>query len=166
MRPHPAESDDRGVRHRRRRALYVELDIQRYAKVRGLVIRDIYRQVDSTMAALALLWVRGTDKLVRRTTIDALFSGHWNGHLNIEDVAAVTAVLEGARADLDGWPEFHEDAGRAELQRLHARLATAGIFSAPAIVVGTADSAEIFYGRAHLPMVRWLLQGRTGPPPI
>jgi 2-hydroxychromene-2-carboxylate isomerase len=37
-----------------------------------------------------------------------------------------------------------------------------GWFQAPGFVV----EDEVFYGRQHLPMIRWILEGRSGPVPI
>ncbi|MDH3640977.1 MAG: DsbA family protein [Gammaproteobacteria bacterium] len=166
----PEASDDRGTRHRRHRARYVERDIQRYAALRGLVIRDIHRQVDSSVAALGLLHVRDADPAHRRRFIDAMFSGYWEGRLDIEDPAAMAELL--GEAGADAWADLGAGlaAGRLELEALQARLAVAGIFNVPALVVGDVvdgvNEPEIFYGRAHLPMIRWLLQGQLGPPPI
>ena len=42
------------------------------------------------------------------------------------------------------------------------RLRGAGIFDVPAYVV----EGEIYFGRQHLPMVRWMLTGKRGEPPI
>lgn len=163
-------ADDRGTHHRRHRARYVERDIQRYAAIRGLVIGDIHRQVDSSLAALGLLYVRDKELGHRRRFIDAVFSGYWEGPLDIEDPAAMAELLDETGADFPA--DFPADmtAGRAELATLQARLAAAGIFNVPALVVGDVvdgvNEPEIFYGRAHLPMVRWLLRGQVGPPPI
>ncbi len=163
----PQASDDRGTRHRQHRARYVEQDIQRYASVRGLVIRDIYRQVDSTLAAIALLWIRREEASVSRKAIDGLFAGHWEGRVNIADVRAVTAVLDESGVNLAGWEVYRAGDARTELQQLLARLGAAGVFNVPALVVSKVEmAAEIFYGRAHLPMVRWLLDGQNGPAPI
>jgi len=163
----PQPDDDRGARHRRHRARYMERDIQRYADVRGLVIRDIYRPVDSSLAGIALLWTRGATSTVRRRVIDDVFAGYWGGWLDIEAVAAVTAVVQNAGADLAGWEAFCGQAGHAQLQQLRTGLKAAGIFNVPALVVSAGpDDPEIFFGRAHLPMVRWLLTGQAGPPPI
>jgi 2-hydroxychromene-2-carboxylate isomerase len=163
----PSSNDDRGARHRQHRARYVERDIQRYAKVRGLVIRDIYRHVDSTLAAIALLWLAREATAVRRRVTDALFAGYWEGALDIEDAVGVTRLMGDAGVDLSGWDDYCTVSGDARLQQLRAELRAAGIFNVPALVVSDdAESPEIFYGRAHLPMVRWLLSGKAGPPPI
>jgi 2-hydroxychromene-2-carboxylate isomerase len=37
-----------------------------------------------------------------------------------------------------------------------------GLFQVPAYLV----EEEVFYGRQHLPMIRWILAGRSGPIPI
>jgi len=162
----PQPDDDRGTRHRRHRARYLERDLQRYAAVRNLVIRDIYRQPDASLAAMALLWARRAGRPVQRGVIDELFAGYWQARLDIEHAAAVTAVLAAAGADLAGWDDYRAGAGPVELQQLRARLRAAAIFDVPALVVPGQAEAEIFYGRAHLPMVRWLLNGRAGPEPI
>ena len=59
-----------------------------------------------------------------------------------------------------GVATFAEDAD--EFAALQERLVAAGLFNAPAYLVGE----EVFFGRAHLPMIRWLLTDRAGPPPI
>ena len=41
-------------------------------------------------------------------------------------------------------------------------LTARGVNSAPTFVVGD----ELFRGRQHLPMIRWILGGRAGPGPI
>ena len=50
LRRHSQLGEDRGSRHRRFRAAYVERSIARYAGVRGIAIRDIYRAPDSSLA--------------------------------------------------------------------------------------------------------------------
>jgi 2-hydroxychromene-2-carboxylate isomerase len=163
----PQAEDDRGTRHRQHRARYVEQDIQRYARVRGLVVKDIYRPVDSTVAATALLWVRGEKISVRRKVIDGLFAGHWGGGADIAEVSAVTAILEESGVNIEGWELYRAGEAQVALPRMLAGLSAAGLFHVPALVVGEGQLAqETFYGRAHLPMVRWLLEGRNGPAPI
>jgi hypothetical protein len=77
------------------------------------------------------------------------------------------AVLAHAQADLSGWGDYREAAGRSELARLQVNLGAADIFDVPALVVRLADGTEeTFYGRTHLPMIRWLLTGCAGPGPI
>ena len=41
------------------------------------------------------------------------------------------------------------------------KIFAAGIFGVPTYVV----EEEIYFGREHLPRVRWILEGRKGPAP-
>jgi 2-hydroxychromene-2-carboxylate isomerase len=54
------------------------------------------------------------------------------------------------------------DDGPHELESVHVELAGAGVWNAPAYLVG----GELFIGRQHLPMVEWLARGRPDAPPI
>ncbi len=55
---------------------------------------------------------------------------------------------------------FEPDA--AQFNALQESLSLAGVLDTPAYLV----DGDIFLGRAHLPMVRWILTGRTGASPI
>ncbi len=52
--------------------------------------------------------------------------------------------------------------GRAQFDQLQLDLRQAGVFSVPAYLI----DADIFMGRQHLPMIRWILSDRRGEPPI
>ena len=87
--------------------------------------------------------------------LDLAFERYWKVELDIEDRDAVAATLrEVGVADL---PEA-SDAFAA----LQDSIAAAGLFDAPAYLV----DEEVFFGRAHLPMIRWMLEGGIGPGPI
>jgi 2-hydroxychromene-2-carboxylate isomerase len=79
---------------------------------------------------------------------------------------AAPRVVEQAVAELGGdagaFREYAAREGRAELAELQRELAAAGLFSVPAYLTG----GEVFLGRQHLPMLEWLLTGRTGLAPI
>ncbi len=49
-----------------------------------------------------------------------------------------------------------------QLDLVQAGLEEAGIFLSPAYVY----SGEIFQGRQHLPLLRWMMSGREGEPPV
>jgi 2-hydroxychromene-2-carboxylate isomerase len=157
--PAASAGNDRGLRHRRRRAEYVEQDLRRYARVRGLSLGDLYRNPDVTYASIALLSLSDAAKDVRRRFVTNVFDGYWRESLDIEDPSAVRRVLSDAGADAE---QLDEDAGRERLAIVARELAEAGVFSAPAYII----EGESYYGRAHLPMIRWLLTERVGPPPL
>ncbi|MEZ5559976.1 MAG: DsbA family protein [Pseudomonadales bacterium] len=161
-----APDEDRGTRHRRIRAEYQAAEIRRYAAVQGIQVgdgdRDLYRAPDATLAGAAQLWLREhapqrMDPFLRR-----LFAGYWGGGLDLEDLPAVSAVIADMDADGPAFARFAAGPGPELLAGMRDQLVAAGVFAVPSFVV----AGEVFVGRAHLPMVRWLLQGRVGPPPI
>ncbi|MDX1384518.1 MAG: hypothetical protein R3190_12780, partial [Thermoanaerobaculia bacterium] len=79
--------------------------------------------------------------------------------LDLESEADIRAALEQAGIDASG---FQIEAARADRDRCEGELRDAGVIRAPAFLV----EDELFIGRAHLPMIRWLLTGRSGPVPI
>lgn len=162
MKAPPPEADDRGTRHRRTRARYQEADIRRYATVQGLTIESIYRAPDSTPACLALLWLREHQPEHRFPFLERLFAGYWAEGLDVEDVRAMASLLEALDADTEAFRRFAAGPGPAALADVRSRLVAAGVFAVPSLIV----EDEVFVGRAHLPMVRWRLTGRSGPPPI
>ena len=155
LRRHARGDNDRGSRHRHFRAAYIESSIQRYAGVRGLTIRNIYRAPDSSLAGMGMLAARAHSEGALRNYLDRAFRQYWEDDLDIEDADIVSRLLSAA-----GVEAFEPDA--AGLNSLQESLSLAGVFETPAYLV----DGEIFLGRAHLPMVRWILTGRTGAPPI
>ena len=153
-RPAP-EGDDRGARHKQHRATYRALDLARYARAAGITLRDPGRSPDSTLAGMAMLAAKAHSDAALAGFLDRAFERYWAAELDLEDHGALRALLGEV-----GVAAFDEDAPGFET--LQASLAEAGLFDAPAYLVEN----EVFNGRAHLPMIRWILQGRVGPGPI
>ncbi len=170
--PWPARSEpgpeaDRGTWHRWHRARYRERDLRRYARLLSIDLGDLHRQIKGELAGLALLWVQDQPAAVGGALLDGLLEGHWSGALNIEEPASVTAMLVQAQARVAGWDEYRSGRGPVELAALRSALSAAGVFDVPSLVVAHAvPEPEVFLGRAHLPMVRWLIPDRLGAPPI
>ncbi len=154
--PRPApDGDDRSARHKRHRVAYRAMDLARYAGAAGLTILEPDRAPDSTLAGMAMLTAKAQSDDTLHGFLDRTFERYWKAELDLEDRGALRAILE--------------EVGAHELPRdtdaftaLQASLAAAGIFNAPTYLV----EGEIFVGRAHLPMIRWILEGRVGPGPI
>lgn len=155
LRRHSARGEDRGSRHRAFRAAYIERSIARYAGVRGITIRNIYRAPDSSLACLGMLAAKAHSEAALRKYLDLAFRQYWEDDLDIEDPDSVSRLLSDA-----GVVEFDFDSAR--LKALQDSLSLAGVLETPAYLL----AGEVFLGRAHLPMIRWLLGGRAGPPPI
>ncbi len=144
------------------RAQYYESDLRRYARIRGLDLGDLYRNPDTTIASIGLLWVNERSPAIRRAYVDTVFARYWAEQLNIEDQAAIGALLGGVGADVVGWDAYVNGPGRQALELSSARLREAGLFDVPGYIVDN----EIFFGRQHLPMIGWILGGRLGEAPI
>ncbi|HEX7037952.1 MAG TPA: DsbA family protein [Pseudomonadales bacterium] len=158
----PGAPESRGVRHRRLRARYREMDLERYAAAQGLTLRASAPPFDSTLASLGLLWLRERAPERRAAYLHAVCAAYWSGRSTVEHRDAVQQGFDAAGIDAAGFAEFAAGSGPGRLARLREALVAAGVFTVPTLLV----EGEPFVGRAHLPMVRWLLTGRTGPPPI
>jgi 2-hydroxychromene-2-carboxylate isomerase len=149
--PKPASrSDDRGLRHRAIRAEYVARDLARSLADRGIVGRDLNRPVDSTAAALALLWLNREAKPLARRFVETVFERYWHDELKLEDEAALRRALEEIGAPLEGYLTFIKDKGRESLAEVRGRLENSGVLDVPSYLVGD----EVFLGREHLPLVQ------------
>ena len=161
--PQPEQpNEDRGTRHRRIRALYYERDLRRYGSAYGLESVDLYRNPDVALASIALLWVKQRAPATVRTYLNTVFERYWKQRLQLDDAGAIEALLRELGVDASRFQEFARGEGRASYEATVAGLRGVGIFDVPAYVI----EGEIYFGRQHLPMVRWLLTGKRGEPPI
>ncbi len=140
---------------------YAYRDTRRYAELMGYTLRGTVKIWDTSLAHIGMLWAKAQGDMVLRGYTDRLYERFWRRDLDAEDPAAVSAVLQEAGAELDGFEEYRHRDGRVLHDRMQAAIFEAGIFGVPSYVV----DGELFFGREHLPMVRWLLEGKPGPAP-
>ncbi len=161
----PAAGDDRGARHRRYRAQAIAREIETYAAVQEIVVRDFYREGGAgavgEAADQAWLWVRDRYPARLPDFLTELFRAYWAADLDPADPDVVAACVEEFGADGSGFRSWYGHAGRVAAEALAAELREFGLFQVPAFVV----EDEVFYGRQHLPMIRWILGGRRGTAP-
>lgn len=141
--------------HQWRRVMYSYMDCRRYADRLGLTIRGTRKIFDSRLAAIGMLYAKRHG--VFRAYNDLVFERFWKRELDIEDPAAVAAVLGACGADVAGFARFVETEGRLERERLQREAEAAGIFGVPTFVV----HGEIFWGREHLPLIEEMLAPRA-----
>jgi 2-hydroxychromene-2-carboxylate isomerase len=143
--------------HQWRRVRYSYMDCRREANRRGLTIRGPRKIFDSVPAHVAFLWVREQGDW--RRFHDELFERFWRRELDIEDGAALTALMrECGHADA-GFAEYLAGAGRARHDDIQASAEADGVFGVPSWRVGE----ELFWGLERLPRVYELL-GLPVPP--
>jgi 2-hydroxychromene-2-carboxylate isomerase len=140
---------------------YAYRDARRYASLRGLTIRGTTKIWDSSLAGIGMQWAKLQGRKILRGYIDRVYDRFWKRELDIEDPAVIDRVLAEAGADLSGFAAYRTGAGRADNDRIQAQIFEAGVFGVPSFIV----DGELFFGREHLPRIRWLLAGRRGPAP-
>lgn len=153
--PSASSGQDRGARHRRFRADYLERDIVRYAADRRLAICGLDRRKDSTLAAIGLLWVKRQGPSLAQSYVERVFKRYWQEDLDIEDEHSIRALLTEIDAPVSGFEAFTRDEGRAELARIQSELRNIGVFEVPTYLLND----DTFLGRQHLPFIRSRLSG-------
>jgi 2-hydroxychromene-2-carboxylate isomerase len=158
----PRQDDDRGMRHRRYRAQAIAREIETYAGAQGLVLRDAYRDGSAQLAKLGWLWLRDRHPDRIEPYLAGIFRSYWALALDPADPEQIAAQIDSAGGDAAAFLAWAEHEGPQAAAALAAELRERGLFQVPAFVLGD----EVFYGRQHLPMIRWILEGRSGPIPI
>ena len=140
---------------------YAYKDARRYAELRGLTLKGTQKIWDSSLAAIGLLWAKqqGHDPLKHYT--DITYERFWKRELDIEDPEVILAQLTEAGCDTDGFLEYLAGVGRDVHDRLQEEVLDAGYYGVPTYVI----DGEVYFGRQHLPRIRWHLTGCKGPLP-
>ncbi len=140
---------------------YAYRDAKRTARQRGLVLKGTMKIWDSSLAAIGMQWAKNASGDCLRRYSLAVYERFWRRELDIEDPTVIEALLAEAGAPTSGFQGYLAGPGRREHDALQAKLLPAGLFGVPTYVI----EDQVFFGREHLPMVRWLLGGRQGPAP-
>lgn len=140
---------------------YSYRDARRYAERQGLMLKGTEKIWDSTLPNIGILWVMQTARDRLGDYFEAVYPPFWRRELGIEDVHVVEACLREAGVDADGFAAFAKGAGRAQHDDLQPQFHPNGIYGVPTYVLGD----EVFFGREHIPCLRWALTGRNGTAP-
>ncbi len=140
---------------------YAYRDARRYAALMGYTLRGTVKIWDTSLVHIGMMWAKRQGADILRGYTNRVYTRFWRRELDAEDAGVVRSVLADAGAQMDAFEVFLAGAGRAEHDAMQARIFDAGIFGVPSYVV----DGELFFGREHLPMVRWLLLGRRGAAP-
>lgn len=140
---------------------YAYMDARRYAKLRGLTLRGTQKIWDSSLAAIGLLWAKRDSRRATDAYMDLVYERFWRRELDIEDASVISDCLAEAGAGTEGFAAFLAGEGRREHDALQERVLDAGYFGVPTYVI----DGEMYFGREHLPRVRWHLEGCPGPRP-
>ena len=86
---------------------------------------------------------------------DRVFERFWKRELDIENAAALAAVLTECGADAGAFPAFLEGEGSRLLRQIQLDAEAAGVFGVPSFLL---EDGGLYWGREHLPRIRELLQ--------
>jgi 2-hydroxychromene-2-carboxylate isomerase len=139
---------------------YSYKDARRYAALCGLTVRGPIKIWDTTLAGQGLSWAKAQSDAILERYVDLTYERFWRRELDAEDPAVIQAALRESGADTTGFPS-HVEASREDYLARQAAIFDAGIFGVPGYVV----DGEYYWGREHLPRIRWILEGRRGPAP-
>ncbi|MEM1155540.1 MAG: DsbA family protein, partial [Pseudomonadota bacterium] len=140
---------------------YAYYDCRRYANLRGLTIRGTVKIWDTRLASIGMLWAKQAGYEALQRYIDAVYVPFWKRELDLEDYSVIESVLSACDIDCAGFPAFVGEEGAQENLALQENAFDAGIFGVPTYLVGD----QVFFGREHLPRIRWHLLGEEGDPP-
>ncbi|MGC1340808.1 MAG: DsbA family protein [Candidatus Binataceae bacterium] len=140
---------------------YAYHDVRRYGSLRGIIVRGTVKIWDSSLAGIGMLWAKQQDQAVLRSYSGIVYERFWKRELNLEDAGAIEHVLEEAGARTAGFQDYAAGEGRVLHDSIQRKAFDAGIFGVPTYVI----DGELFFGREHLPRIRWMLTGRSGAPP-
>ena len=158
----PGREDDRSIRHRRARAQAIAREIAIHADAQGVEIAAPYRDGSSEAFEAAWLWLRDEAPEAVERLLREAFQRYWRDVFDPADLAAVRELLGELALDVDAFDAWRTVRGEAVRSAAASELAEMGVNQGPAYVL----DGEVFLGRQHLPMIRWILRGRSGPPPI
>jgi 2-hydroxychromene-2-carboxylate isomerase len=137
-------------------------EVEIYAEAQGLTLLDYYREADATAVHLGWLFLREFSGEWLEAYLRTVFRSYWAGDLAPEDVESVALIVEGVGGDATDFRNWAEEEGPGALAEIATDLAARGITAVPGYLV----QGEFFQGRQHLPMIGWILDGRSGPGPI
>jgi 2-hydroxychromene-2-carboxylate isomerase len=141
--------------HQWRRVRYSYMDCRRQARKRGLIIRGPRKIYDSAPAAAGMLFAQACGEAVFRHYHDTVFERFWARELDIEDIAALQAIVTEAGADAGAFKTFLPT-GLAQVAAIGQAAEADGVFGVPSFVLDGA----LFWGCEHLPDIYDLLAAR------
>ena len=156
---------------------YAYFDCRRYANLADQTIRGTVKIWDTNLPAIGMWWLKLHESLSEQNDregllqryIDAVYFPFWRREFDAEDIDVIVLTLEQIDAPVDGFREFAAAQGKAFNQQFQEDTFSCGVYGVPTYLLpGQMDesgSPSRFFGREHLPRIRWALAGGNGPAP-
>ena len=140
---------------------YAYYDCRRYANLRGVTVRGTEKIWNTALGAIGMLWAKQQGDAILERYLLAVYEPFWKRLLDVEDQAVISQVLVDVGASVEGFAAFVAGPGAALNAQIQAAAFDAGIYGVPTYVV----DGEFYFGREHLPRIRWQLSGSQGMTP-
>ena len=142
------------ARRARARNLSADAELRRNCDAMGISHEAGGRSLDTNLVSRAMLQL--PEASARLDFAERCYRAHFAEAKNLADPAEVDRLLATSLS-----------VSADELADVAEELTERGVFSAPAYVLDTGhEEPERFHGRQHLPLVRWMIEGRKGTPPV
>ena len=140
---------------------YAYMDARRYAEKQGYVLKGTEKIWDSSLANMGILFVNLYSREQIPAYLEAVYPPFWRRELDIENIEVVKQCLASADVDSTAFEAFAAGEGKVMHDQILTTRFDAGMYGVPTYVV----EGEVFFGREHLPYIRWLLSGKAGEAP-
>lgn len=140
---------------------YAYYDVKRYARLRDILIYGPRKIWDTSLAHIGWLYARAQGKELMMRYLDHVFERFWKREIDVENIEDVESALSHSGCRVEEFANFASNVGKNQLEALQREISAAGIFGVPTFVI----DSEVFFGREHLPMIRWILAGKKGTAP-
>lgn len=126
---------------------YLYADVRRFANERGMIIRGPQKLFDSRLAMMSGLYADRHGRF--REYAPLVFERFFKRELDIEDPAAIAAVLRECNLDADDFARYASSDGPGDLELARAEADRDGVFGVPTIIV----AGEPFWGNDRIDWV-------------
>ncbi len=163
--PRQSSPDDPLAEYKAKRAQARKEDRQR-ERVRdcdrlGISVASVAGHFDTSVADSALLWMIEEDTCESTVWdyVGLVFSLTFRELRPPENFDSVSEILERCGVNAQGFEQFMTTGAYLDSQTEIEQL---GLFLSPAYLY----EGERYQGRQHLPLLRWIITGRKGTPPV
>ncbi len=143
--------------HQRERAFY--------ARARGIELIEPTSPLDATAATFGLIWLRRQGAPGRgalEAYLTDVLKRVWSGRMAPDSLTEVAAAVRDAGGETTSFESAWRQNGQALVATHLAEAKACGALDAPSYQAGD----ELYFGRQHLPVVRWWLSGQARQAPV
>lgn len=140
---------------------YSYYDCRRYASQYKQTIRGTEKIWDTNLVATAMLWTKNYGYDIQQQFIDLVFQPFWKRELDVENNSVVEHLLDQVGANGAAFSKWAHNEGLTINEELQTSAFCAGIFGVPTYIVGS----QKYFGREHLPRIRWQLMEQSNSAP-